>query len=348
MLKSEMFELFKKMIEPDVFSERHLDIFENFYLNFKDEYLNDLKLKLDEDSVAYVAEESNRIAEFQKRLFSTWEKPINRLDMMIVSAREIGHEVNEEYRRGDIPTSPKKNVLTRLQARAVQIACEISHLLKGGFADGAFARWRSIHETAVIARLISNGDDELASRFLDYHAVLKVKLISQYTKYSDDLGFENFSQSEIEKYQKDKDAMEGRYGKDFVKTNGWAGDVIGKAGVTFEQIEEFVKMDFLRPHYKFSSQNIHSGVDSIAFKLGLSMSEDDILLSGPSNEGFIEPLQCTSLSLCQITTALSEVSEISDISDMNAILWRMHDSMKIEAKEASDALQAKGDAIKSR
>lgn len=56
-------------------------------------------------------------------------------------------------------------VLRELFGRACQQYLEIIFLLKAGFADGAYARWRSLYEISVIADFISNNDGSVAEAY---------------------------------------------------------------------------------------------------------------------------------------------------------------------------------------
>ena len=44
---------------------------------------------------------------------------------------------------------------------------EISALIKNGFSDGAFARWRSMHELSVISSFILKYGEEVAEKFIE-------------------------------------------------------------------------------------------------------------------------------------------------------------------------------------
>lgn len=302
-----------------------------------------VKADLDAQAAGYLKEDYRQIGLFQRRLFKAWRAPMLRLDAMLVCSLEISSEINEEYRRGEVVNPNQLNVATRLHARAIHIAKEISHLLKGGYADGAMARWRSLHETVVIASFLSEGDEQLSVRFSDYQAVERLKAARIYVNHQDFLDFERISPEQIAKYEVEVDELCQKYGINFRKDYGWACEkFLNPKRITFRDIEESVKLHFLRVHYGFASKSVHSGIDSIGYKLGLSMSGEDILLAGPSNEGLIEPFQCASLSICQATAALIALAP-DTYRDVGAeVLWQMHESMKIEAVEAEDALLIKG------
>lgn len=308
-----------------------------------------VKVDLDEKSGAYLKEIYKEIRLFQRRLFNTWKLPIRRLDTILVCSLEVNSEINDDYRIGKIVNSQKLNVVIRLHARAIHIAKEISHLLKGGYADGAMARWRSLHETAVIASFLSAGKEQLSVRFSEYEAVERLRAAKTYVEHQEFLDFERISAEHVIQYEMDVEKLCQKYGNNFKKDYGWAYDQFPTSNrVTFRNIEEAVELHYLRIHYGFASKNVHSGIDSIGYKLGLSMSEEDILLAGPSNEGLIEPLQCTSLSICHATDALIALSPDTYRNTASDILWKMHDSMKKEAVEAADALLAKGRRMSAR
>jgi hypothetical protein len=86
-------------------------------------------------------------ADFQKRLLAHWGLPLDLLRMLLTISREFGDNVNQELRETLFPNSNHLiEVLTRLHARACQVVDEILVLLSAGFADGAMARWRTLHE----------------------------------------------------------------------------------------------------------------------------------------------------------------------------------------------------------
>lgn len=284
---------------------------------------------------------------FQGRLLETWRAPLVRLDSLIGMCREIGSEISVEYRSsGKYPRSSRRSMTTRLHARAVQIAHEVACLSKGGFADGAMARWRSLHETTVILAFLGRHDDELASRFVDFQEILRWKAACEYNEHHAALGFDPIPPSDMSRYERKRDLMVAKYGDSFKNEtgNGWASEVIRQKRVTFRDIENYVHLNHLRPQYGFASKNIHSGVDSIGYKLGLSMSNQETLLYGPSNMGLIEPIQCTSYSLIIATGELIGTAPHDERAIMEGVLWCWHEKLKEELVAADAALRLKGKA----
>ncbi|KVP53628.1 hypothetical protein WJ91_24820 [Burkholderia ubonensis] len=308
-----------------------------------DKFSDQLAQDLDSKQREFVGDIHSELAGFHQRLFETWYAPLIRLDSLIAMCMEIGSEINTEYRSsGKYPRSSRRNITIRLHTRAVQIANEVSCLLKGGYADGAMARWRSLHETTVILAFLSRHDDVLSSRFVDFQAIIRLKAVTEYNEHHAALGFEPFNQETLVQFQTERDAMLAKYGQQFASENGWATEVLKQKRVTFKDIEKFVDLSHLRPQYGFASKNIHSGVDSIGYKLALSMSSQETLLAGPSNEGLIEPIQCTSYSLIIATSELIDTAPHDERSIMEGVLWRWHERLKAELTDAEAALRQRG------
>lgn len=91
--------------------------------------------------------------------------------MLATVSEEFGEGINARLRRPDADEAYKLDVLTRLHARACQIAQEVIVLLSAGLADGAMARWRTLHEVATAALLISENGEALAERYARHDVI---------------------------------------------------------------------------------------------------------------------------------------------------------------------------------
>jgi hypothetical protein len=107
----------------------------------------------------YCRQQNRDLAGFRKRLYDRWKIPLEKLGMLVTMSRELGDSVNREIRQLPDASSRRHliDVLARSHARACQIAEEIITLLEAGFSDGAMARWRTMHEIAVTARMRRKG-----------------------------------------------------------------------------------------------------------------------------------------------------------------------------------------------
>lgn len=102
---------------------------------------------------------------YNKLIQKHWGKPLQSLEMLLSICLEAGSDFNSKYR----PQAVEENdyvfeALTRIHARGCQVGFETLTLLKYGFAEGAYARWRTLHELAVIANFIKDRGNEVAER----------------------------------------------------------------------------------------------------------------------------------------------------------------------------------------
>ena len=160
---------------------------------------------------------------FNKHLNNKWGELLNLLEAFILLSEEAGAEFNG-FIRGDSEKeySPRFEVLSRSHARSCQVALEILVLLQQGFADGAHARWRTLHEIAVECFIINKGNDNLAIRYLDYDIVQKRKYAKVYQDHFHEINYEHISDDDMQRLDNDYKKLIEIYGNDFPKENGWA------------------------------------------------------------------------------------------------------------------------------
>jgi hypothetical protein len=110
---------------------------------------------------------------FKRRLRATHGPALDALYAVYVGMEEIGSNLQQIHQDRDDDLTV---ALLGLQARASLVLLEIHNALSNGFPLAAWARARSLHETAVIADVLSDhgrepGTEDLATRYLA-HAVL--------------------------------------------------------------------------------------------------------------------------------------------------------------------------------
>lgn len=242
---------------------------------------------------------------FERRLEKRWRLPLRLLEIYQLTVHEAGEEFNRQYR----PEAAANNdivfdVLTRLHARACQIGLEVTVLLKAGLADGAHARWRTLHEVAIVAMFIDQYGRDVAERYLRHATVESYKSALQYRRYYSELGLEPLADEDFDAIQAEYQEALTDYGDEFKTEYGWASNALNKRRPTFSDIEKAVNLDKWRGHYKMASHNVHANPKGITFKLGLARNDGGILLAGVSNKGLTEPAHGTALSLLQITSTL--------------------------------------------
>lgn len=250
--------------------------------------------------------ERQDLGEFRKRLYDRWQLPLERLRMLLTISREFGEGINHKVRQSTDDTTRKYlvEVLTRSHARACQITEEILCLLEGGFADGAMARWRTLHEVAVVTSFIARHGEDLAERYVLHEAVEANRAAAEYQKCGPRLGYAPFEDNELRVLQSSCDAVMARFGTDFKGQYGWAAHHLKIAKPTFADIERSVGNGYLRAHYRMASHNVHANPKGVFFKLGI-LGESQVLLSGPSNAGLADPGDRTAWSLAHISATIA-------------------------------------------
>lgn len=250
--------------------------------------------------------------DFRKRLNQRWGVSLDKIELLVQLSLELGESINEELRNSaDTPHPHVTDVLTRLHARACQITMEVICLLNNGLADGAMARWRTLHEISVVANLIVEHGEDLAKRYADHQIVESRKAMLQYIKYSDILDVEPMSDNEIKEIEDAYQDIKSMYGDDYTSDYGWAAKHLNRKNPKFVDLEVAAKIDRLRPYYKMASHNVHANPKGIYFKLGL-LSDANFLLAGASNAGLVEPGHSTAISLIQISSTLVQICPTFD------------------------------------
>lgn len=244
--------------------------------------------------------------QFEERLRTHWQEPLELLDLFISLALEAGKEFNREFRGVAVSSNDAVfEALTRLHARACQVASAILVLLRSGYADDAHARWRALHEISVMSHFIGEEGQEVAERYLLHNTIQRYKLALKLQRHAATIGTEPLSQKEFDKLKTERDLLVERYGKPFGKDYGWAASAIGNDRPTIGDIEKCVDLEHWRPYYGMASDNVHANAHGGYFRLGLATPQiDKVLLAGPSNVGLADPGHATAISLCQVTTVL--------------------------------------------
>jgi Family of unknown function (DUF5677) len=139
--------------------------------------LRELKSRWPEEQ----AQQEFDLAGFRERLEERWGKPLGQLRMLLTMVREwTGNAHERESTRRKHKNKQLRQILIRLLARGCQVTDEIICLLENGFSDGAMARWRTLHEIAVVAAVISQHGAPLAERYIDHQAVESKRAMEKY------------------------------------------------------------------------------------------------------------------------------------------------------------------------
>lgn len=177
---------------------------------------------------------------FEKRLMRRWGKAIDLYDLFLIVARELGEDFNREHRPQAVEDQDYVfEALTRIHARSCLIASEIRALMITGHASGALARWRSLHELAVVAYFVREHGDEVAERYMLHEVIQSAKQSDKYERYHKALGYEPQEPVERQKILDARKELIARFGAAYARDYRWASGVLAEHP-TFERIEEAV------------------------------------------------------------------------------------------------------------
>ena len=122
------------------------------------------------------------------------------------------------------------NALARLFANGIRVAKEIGSLIGNGYPEGGSARWRTLHETVVVAQFIRINPPNIGERYRDhariqqYRATTRLKTLSEQHGKHLAHGFVEM----CERLRNERDALVQKYGTEFKTEYGWAAPSIGR------------------------------------------------------------------------------------------------------------------------
>ncbi len=266
---------------------------------------------------------------FRRNLNLRWGPGLERLRMLCTISRELGSGINNALRPaggGDRPLT--FDLLIRLHARACQITEEVICLLGSGFADGAMARWRTMHEIAAVACLLEEHGESLSERYRRHEIVEARKAARQYRRFEAQLHIQPMDDQTVENIEKDYKEAIGKFGAAFGNSYGWAAEALGKENPTIADIQASAKIQHLSPYYRLASHNVHANPKGIFHGMGL-LEGATTLLAGPSNAGLADPAHSTAISLLLISAVLLKLHPTLD----NTVAVRAMDEIMNEIGE---------------
>jgi hypothetical protein len=256
---------------------------------------------------------------------------------------EVGQEFNVRYRdRAYDEDDFSCQALIRLHARSCLVFSEVVALLRSGHASGAHARWRTLHEIAVVMFFLREQGDDIARRYLEHDVIQAYKSALTHRLYAQRLGQEGPTDEEFDEAKRLRDELVDKYGREFKRDYGWAASVLPGEGRTFSEIEAATKLDHMRPYYKMASHAIHPNARALFFDLGVG-DDDNLMLAGPSTRGLADPGMGATIALYQATISLlNERPDIDEVVTM-LVLQRMIPVIENTLLDATDTHDAEAD-----
>ena len=231
-----------------------------------------------------------------------WGAAIDASRLLVTLCTQEGETFNDRHLRSQRGTI-RDEARARLHIRACRIAEEIILLLEHGHAEGALARWRTLHEVAVVATLIKEGGDDLAERFFDHDAVEQKRMLDDYRRAALAAGEPSPPAAQAREIERSFDDMVTRYGKHFQGMYGWASEQLGlPKEPKFHDLQDAIGSLSLKHRFRVASSSNHASVAT----LGQPVHHWDptTTIPGAFAAGFEGPAVDTAQAIVQATTAL--------------------------------------------
>lgn len=277
-------------------------------------------------------------SEFRDRLEERWGEGLSLLRMLLQSVRETGADVHRRHRKSKSKKyANRRFVLGRLHIRACQVADEIITLMENGFADGAMARWRTLHEIGVIATIIEDGDEGLACRYIDHNIVEVKKQADDYEEKQVPLGYKPIEPRERKRIEEAYAKAIQKYGANFRYEYGWASEYLKDKKPDFKKLQAAADQSSMTPYYKLANFNVHAGAHAMFFRL--TDLGANIPIAGRSNAGLVEPGQNTAYTLVRITgTFIGQPKSLDRAAEISSLV-AMRDAIPIAFQKADRKLR---------
>lgn len=329
-------------------------------LRFQDEDLPELLRSMTEDTAKRTLRslktswpneqqmQESDLAGFRERMQHRWEKPLGQLRMLLTMVREWCGEVHAREQGATQSTGHKtRELLIRMLVRACQIADEVLCLLENGFADGAMARWRTLHEIAIVAAVVSQYGDEITERYIEHQYVESKRAMDKYNACSPDLGFRPLSARDQKRILEEYQRVITVHGKGFKSDYGWAAHHLMKGQPTFVDLETAAGRAEMRSYYQMGNDNIHAGIKSMYVRLGL-VGGFGGLLSGRSNAGLTDPGQNTAHTLTQLAVLVCGSQPTFDDNVVSLMLCELRDEIPRSFSKVDARIKAEEKAIRTK
>ena len=297
---------------------------------------------LRKDAPRMLAEHNTIRTGFEQRLQARWRSALDLYEVVLVSCTEAASDLHDDLTQDAAPPSEhpiKLHALTLLHARACMVASEVFALLRTGHAAGAQARWRTLHEIAVIAFAIGSGTEDVANRYLLHSCIERWKEAECYQDNCGALGQEPYFDSDMAVFRADYDAVVRQYGKGYKEDWGWSKPLFPSPThrPNFDDLEKLAGLGHNKPTVKQSHRTIHSGASGTLDVLEL-YGRGKVMLAGASNAGLAGPGYGSLIAIYQVTTALL-VNGPNEVTADNLMILKGIALLVDQAGDAFDACQ---------
>jgi hypothetical protein len=313
------------------------DIARIFKKSFNDSVSYGIKI-LEKNSIKTAAAMKRDTSKFEKDIYKEWKEPLDLLALLVNFSAEIGEKEMLRISKDKNTSSKLKNMLLiNIHARVTHVSNEILSLLRSGYPDGAYARWRTLYELTAIFLVLQSNDESLSKRYLDHSIVKTFKVANDFRTYHSRLHRSPFSRRDNAAIEDKYNKLKNTHGKEFKNDYGWIPKEILN-DCSFKSLTKIVGIDHYLPFYNLSLDSAHGGPRGF-HRMGLTeWRQKKVLLYGPSIYGLADPIQDTAycLTLVNATLLLNE-SDFHNVWSMH--LLKFFDKIGIKAVSIQERLE---------
>lgn len=157
----EFYEKYEKADFSELFSEMINDTSKQLVANAKS--------VMYENTLLFRCEESEIVARINQKWFKAFASSETMYMMVFEAVKDYSDYVKQIDDKEREKSIHKYTALKYIHGRGLQQFLEIITLMKNGFADGAYSRWRSLYELNIIASFISKYGEEVAESYILSH-----------------------------------------------------------------------------------------------------------------------------------------------------------------------------------
>lgn len=273
----------------------------------------------------------DQIDKYKTNLYTDYKEAFDLFQIFIDINKYCGKRTLEELEKDQNYNLKKKHhIIFRIQSRSCQIASEILTLLRNGYPDGAQARWRTMHELAVILIILNESPDKTTEMFIDYGTIEKYKQSNDFEHQRHKIEWPALDVNQLTNLKDKRVELINKYGKEFANSYGWTKEILPKGRRNFRELEKLSGIDYMRPFYSWANDNIHSSITGLISRRGQIESgrESYLNLAGPSYYGFGDPAQFTITTLRGITSIILELYDDLENQVFDSLIYDLDGEIK--------------------
>jgi len=248
-------------------------------------------------------------------------------DNVYRAATFLAYEIGSEMAATSGHESSCIGTILDLHARACRTSEEVRTLAMNGLLTGAMARQRSLHELAVVASVIDEGGDAIATRYQAYEMVERWKDVQAYQRATERLGYTPLDDDEIAASETAYNDVIAMFGSEMRRENGWAVPMFtevvkrNNGRLYFTDLERCAKLDHLRPFYMRGSHHVHAGPRAAVLSMAV-VDGRPVRIPGKTVYGnMADTCHSALISMLQITSSLVVAwYRYSDHSDYESLV----------------------------